>query len=258
MYSPHLLLSDLYDEKKFGIFIYEFSLEMISRSSVTLYEDQYKFFKAFNSEKLLVAFVEFMFEDIEPEWLTDQEKVIFDSLRIRMNNQKKKSYAWTLSHWWWRPKKQTEEETKKQHKNNTKTTEKQEVKDISISNNNILISKDINTETKVSEYWNQDINKCLDLISRYNWWLIDWTKQNQRRYSKLLIDKLNKLESIKEWKFTWQETLEIILKVISHNKYYSSKITSPENIYRNLSVLMQQCKADIWKANTSSTVLPVI
>jgi hypothetical protein len=60
-------LSDLSDEKKFGIFIYEFSLEMISRSSVTLYEDQYKFFKAFNSEKLLVAFVEFMFEDIEPE-----------------------------------------------------------------------------------------------------------------------------------------------------------------------------------------------
>ena len=95
---------------------------MIIRSSVTLYEDQYKFFKAFNSEKLLVAFVEYMFEDIEPEWLTDQEQVIFDSLRIRMNNQKKKSYAGQLSHWWWRPK----WETKKQHKNNTKTTEKQQ------------------------------------------------------------------------------------------------------------------------------------
>lgn len=225
---------------------------MIIRSSVTLYEDQYKFFKAFNSEKLLVAFVEYMFEDIEPEWLTDQEQVIFDSLRIRMNNQKKKSYAGQLSHWWWRPK----WETKKQHKNNTKTTEKQEVKDKDKDNicNNIILSD--NTETK--SFWNEEINRCLDLIMKYNWGLIDWTKQNGRRYSKLLIDKLNKLEKIKSWEFTWYDTLEIILKVIAKNKYYASKITSPESIYRNLSVLMQQCKADMWKATTSSIVLPVI
>jgi hypothetical protein len=32
-----------------------------------------------------------MFEDIEPSYLTDQEKVIFDSLRVRMDNQKKKA-----------------------------------------------------------------------------------------------------------------------------------------------------------------------
>ena len=143
---------------------------------------------------------------------------------------------------------------------NKKQAEKQaknkEVKDISISNNNILISKDINTETKVSEYWNQEINKCLELILKYNWWLIDGTKQNQRRYSKLLIDKLNKLEKIQNWEFTWYDTLEIILRVISQNKYYASKITSPENIYRNLSVLMQQCRNEVSKAN--QTVLPVL
>ena len=235
---------------------------VLSRSSVTIYDDQYNFYKAFNSEKLLVSFLEYMFEDIEPKWLTEQEEVIFNSLRVRMDNQKKKSYAWSLSHWWWRPPKTSKGTTEKQQKNNTKTTDqttkKQEVKDIRISNNNILISNDINTETKVSEYWNADINKCLQLILKYNWWLIDGTQQNQRRYSKLLIDKLNKLESIKEGKFTWYDTLEIILKVISQNKYYASKITSPENIYRNLSVLMQQCKADVSKANTSQTVLPVL
>jgi hypothetical protein len=58
----------VFDEKKFGSFISNFSLGMtISRSSVTLYDDQYNFYKAFKSEKLLVAFVEFMFEDIEPK-----------------------------------------------------------------------------------------------------------------------------------------------------------------------------------------------
>lgn len=235
---------------------------VVSRNSVTIYEDQYSFYKVFNSQKLLVAFVEYMFEDIEPEWLTEQEEVIFNSLRIRMDNQKKKSNAgkvwWIKSHWWWRPSKQTENKQKTNKKQAEKQAKNKEVKDISISNNNILISKDINTEAKASEYWNPEINKCLELIASYNWWLIDGTKQNQRRYSKLLIDKLNKLESIKEWKYTWYDTLEIILKVISQNKYYSSKITSPENIYRNLSVLMQQCRNDVVKKASSQTILPVL
>jgi hypothetical protein len=36
------------------------------RGSITLFEDQYQFFKELKSKRLLVAFVEFMFEDIEP------------------------------------------------------------------------------------------------------------------------------------------------------------------------------------------------
>lgn len=275
MYILFLFWLVVFDERKFGSFILGFSLEM-SRKSITLYDDQYKFFKVFNSPNLLIAFVEYMFDDKEPEWLNEQEQILFESLRIRMDNQKKKSVAWSLSHWWWRPEKTTEEKSKKQQKNNRKTTqkqqknnkkttEKQQVKDkdisrsISISrNDNISISNDIETESKDSEYWNQDINLCLKLIWKYSGWIIDWTKQQQRRYSKLLIDKLKNLDSIKSGKYTWYDTLEIILKVISQNKYHSSKITSPEKIYRNLAVLMQQCRADVSKANTNSTVLQVV
>jgi hypothetical protein len=36
------------------------------RSEIKLFEDQYRFFKDMKSKRLLVAFVEFMFEDIEP------------------------------------------------------------------------------------------------------------------------------------------------------------------------------------------------
>ena len=39
----------------------------IMRKSIALFDDQYAFYKEFKSEKLLVAFVEYMFEDIEPE-----------------------------------------------------------------------------------------------------------------------------------------------------------------------------------------------
>ena len=37
------------------------------RKSIALFDDQYAFYKELKSEKLLVAFVEYMFEDIEPE-----------------------------------------------------------------------------------------------------------------------------------------------------------------------------------------------
>lgn len=68
------------------------------RPSATFYDDQYKFWKSFNSPKLFLAFAEYMFEDIEPSGLSDNEKVLFDSLRVRMDNQKKRSEAGALSH----------------------------------------------------------------------------------------------------------------------------------------------------------------
>lgn len=126
-----------------------------------------------------------------------------------------------------------------------------------IHNTNIIINDD--TESKDSVvYWNKDINECVDLIKSFNWWLIDWTIKNNRKYAKLLIDKLNKLESIQEWRYTRNQTLELILNVISKNKYHVSKITSAESIYRNLAVLMQACKNDIWKAQSSQIILPTI
>lgn len=159
----------------------------------------------------------------------------------------------------WRPKKDWENLQKpKQNPNESeakaKKSKRENIKEE--KSNNIL--SDITAVKTAAVYWDKDVNKCLDLISSYNGGLIDGTKQNQRRYAKLLVDKLNKLDSIKEGKFTWYDTLEIILKVISKNKYYASKITSPENIFRNLSVLMQQCKADIGKANSSQKVLQQI
>ena len=125
------------------------------------------------------------------------------------------------------------------------------------NNNKIIINDDSESKDSV-QYWNEEVNKCLTRIKSYNWWLLDWTVKNNRRYAKLLIDKLNKLESIQAWKYTREETLDIILQVISKNKFYASKITSAESIYHNLAVLMQACKNDIWKAQSNSIVLETI
>ena len=138
MCTSFRFLFDVCDERKCENFISNFYSSKMTeiRKSITLYDDQYKFFKAFNSEKLLIAFVEFMFEDIEPQWLNEQEKILFDSLRIRMNNQKKKAVAWAIwwkkSHWWWRPEnkqKTTEEQQNNKQKTSPKQAENKQDKD---------------------------------------------------------------------------------------------------------------------------------
>ena len=95
------------------------------RKQITLYDDQYAFYKELKSKRLMLAFIEYMFEDIEPTWLKKMEKVIRNSLKIRMDNQKKKSVAWTISRWGWRKKIEetpvdnyTAKTTQKQQKNN--------------------------------------------------------------------------------------------------------------------------------------------
>lgn len=120
------------------------------RSSITLFDDQYSLYKAFKSKKLLIAFVEFMFEDIEPQNLNEKEQSVFNSLRERMTNSKQKhdgnSKGWATSHWWWRKGKAN---TKAQTINKSKTSQKQlknneeEEEDNILSNDNILKEEDI-------------------------------------------------------------------------------------------------------------------
>jgi len=124
------------------------------RSSITLFDDQYSLYKAFKSKKLLIAFVEFMFEDIEPKNLNEKEQSVFNSLRERMTNSKQKhdgnSKGWATSHWWWR---KGNTSSKAQTINKSKTTQKQlknneeEEEDI-LSNDNILKEEEEDKEKK--------------------------------------------------------------------------------------------------------------
>lgn len=210
-------LSDVFDERKCENFISISSSAMI-RSSIKMFDDQYKIVKAFDSQNLLKAFVEYMFEDIEPSYLTDQEKVIFDSLRIRMDNQKKKADSWSKwwsnSHWWWRPKqaeeeqKQKEETTKQQQKNNQTTSKKQ------AKNNQVEVEveeEDISVK-KESSFNKEDMcNKLHDDVSFEKFWNLYPNKKDKKKSKQkfdrlslikkqLAIDWILKLKDSEQWK----------------------------------------------------------
>lgn len=200
-------LFDVFAEKKFEYFI-SISSSVMIKNSITLFEDQYKFFKTFNSPNLMIAFVEFMFEDIEPKNLTEQEQVIFNSLRIRMDNLKKKSVAWTKSHWWWRPKKSnenTEEETtKKQQKNNKKTTqqttkkqEEQEQDQEQVKEQELIQKEDmcnkLHDDVSFEKFWNLYPNKKDKKKSKQKFDRLSLIKKQ------LAIDWILKLKNSEQW-----------------------------------------------------------
>ena len=223
------------------------------------------------AEKLCMKIIRYGIEWIDEdsgnpilEWLFVQIKVMIDKgQEITEKNRINWKKGWRPSMNWENSQKPKHNPNKTQTKpkDNPNITEGQpkitKIENIKYKKENIIsLSKD--NEVDKSTYWNEDINKCLDLIKQYNNGLIDWTKQNQRRFAKHLINKLNELDSIKDWRFTREQTLEIILKVISQNKYYSGKITSPETIYRNLSLLMNVVKNDISKTNASNVILETL
>lgn len=96
-------------------------------------------------------------------------------------------------------------------------------------------------------YWNSEVNLCLELIKRYNGGCIDGTEKQERQYARNLITKIKKLEIVQDNSYRWQEILELVLKVISGDEYYSPKISSAKNIYYNLATLLQRCKVSISK-----------
>lgn len=172
------------------------------RKKITLYDDQYKFYKTFNSKNLLIAFVEFMFEDIEPTNLNDTEKVLFDSLRLRMDNQKKKSRAWAIwwikSRWWWRPKQQR---NNKQITNTEQADNKQETSEKQAKNNqdkdnitNVILLKDKDKEE------DKELHKEKDMCNKlHDEWSFDlfWSKYPSKKDKKKAMQKFNKMNEEK-------------------------------------------------------------
>ena len=136
----------------------------------------------------------------------------------------------------------------------TKQGKKSDLK-ISSSLKNLGEEKEKSSAKKEKEaYGDPSINECLGLIKSYNGGIVNGSDAKQRQFANHLIKKLQKLTSVQEGRFTWQATLEMILKIISENEYHATKIASPELIYRNLASLMQICKAEFQKIKPQRVV----
>lgn len=155
------------------------------RKTITLYDDQYNFYKELKSKKLLCAFVEYLFEWIEPTDLKWVEKVAYNSLKIRMENQRKKAGAWSIwwsnSHWGWRPTNASWElDTENKQKTSKKQTEQQaknkedKVKDkVYIKENNkrkyldFVFLDDDEYSKLLNIFWKERLDKEIAKLNNY-------------------------------------------------------------------------------------------
>ena len=139
------------------------------RSSITLFDDQYKLYKT-GSKKLLIAFVEYMFEWIEPN-LKPSEMNIFNSLRERMDNSIKahdgRSKWWKNSHGW--PSKNEPNLNEIWTENEQKMNEKWTENELNLNENAIW---DTNSDLQTINSWNNS-----------------WTTTIKRKKEDIIISK---------------------------------------------------------------------
>ena len=233
------------------------------RKQITLYDDQYAFYKELKSKRLMLAFIEYMFEDIEPTWLKKMEKVIRNSLKIRMDNQKKKSVAWTISRWGWRKKIEetpvdnyTAKTTQKQQKNNTKTTEKQQVKvedkdkEEDNVNNKLSISNDIDN-SEAETFGNQEINNLIsELKEECNKLGVAYEKKDERNFAKHILTAKDYGEFAEK---IWQSRVEFAKNVlfVSWKIWFFKWICAwPKSIYQNYAEVYNEAMKTKLKAKT--------
>lgn len=147
------------------------------RTSINLFQDQYEFYKELKSENLLVAFVEFMFEDKEPQKLNSLETTIFNSLRNRMENSKAlhdRNSKWgKSSHGGGRKSNASSDAKWKNSLTTTKQTAKQQPKNKEEEVEEEVIKENI----KRKGYW--EFGKCMLSEWEYNqvindYWLKNW------------------------------------------------------------------------------------
>lgn len=200
------------------------------RSSITLFDDQYKLYKTW-SKKLLVAFVEYMFEWIEPN-LKPSEMAIFNSLRDRMDSSNKahdwrskwgkNSHGWPSQKWTKNEQNLDEKWTKNEQKmnenviqdtnselqtiNSWTTTIKRKKEDIIISKDIIVdkptewIDYEILYETYPfkSKWIDKDVCNKLVIKQLQQWSTMEWMLKEMKLEQLEL--RINQWTSYRYWK----------------------------------------------------------
>ena len=87
-----------------------------------------------------------------------------------------------------------------------------------------------------------EVDLVIDIISKHNDWVVDWTHKSQRQFANHLHRKLCEVEKVKQWSIVWSDLLDMVVWLVKDDQYYAQQVTSPEKIYRNLSSLLARAR----------------
>ena len=102
--------------------------------------------------------------------------------------------------------------------------------------------KKVPQKKEKKEYWNKEVNKIIEIIKENNNWLCSWTEKQQRQYAWLL---LKKLEKFTKWEYDIFETLNVMITKAQENRFYTSWVVGPKEIYYNFEKLVAVIKSEL-------------
>lgn len=127
------------------------------------------------------------------------------------------------------------------------------------NNSNELLGLDINptsllnnntgTWQNLKKFWNQEINEIMEMVVSINEGAMDGTQARNRQFANNLLKKIKAMPKVASGEITWQSVLEMVITLNKDDEYHATKLTSPENIYRNFWSLVSLARTKYQEQN---------
>lgn len=116
-------------------------------------------------------------------------------------------------------------------------------------NNTPLLNNNIGTWQKLKKFWDQEINEIMEMVASINEGAMDGTQARNRQFANNLLKKIKAMPKVASGEITWQSVLEMVITLNKDDEYHATKLTSPENIYRNFGSLVSLARTKYQEQN---------
>ena len=116
-------------------------------------------------------------------------------------------------------------------------------------NSTSLLNNNTGTWQNLKKFWNQEINEILEMVASINEGAMDGTQARNRQFANNLLKKIKAMPKVASGEITWQSVLEMVITLNKDDEYHATKLTSPENIYRNFGSLVSLARTKYQEQN---------
>lgn len=120
---------------------------------------------------------------------------------------------------------------------------------LGLDNNTSLLNNNTDTWQNLKKFWNQEINEIMEMVASINEGAMDGTQARNRQFANNLLKKIKAMPKVASGEITWQSVLEMVITLNKDDEYHATKLTSPENIYRNFGSLVSLARTKYQEQN---------
>ena len=113
-----------------------------------------------------------------------------------------------------------------------------------LDNNTSILNNNTDTWQNSKKFWNQEINEIIEMIASINEGAMDGTQARNRQFANNLLKKIKAMPKVANGEITRKSVLEN-----KDDEYHATKLTSPENIYRNFGSLVSLARTKYQEQN---------